>query len=73
MCAPEKKYHAKLVDLFPISYLGDPDGSDGSKRAALDKLEAYRRILAVTDYVAGMTDTFAVNLFQKLSGIRLPE
>ncbi|MGH9503153.1 MAG: hypothetical protein ACRD20_09910, partial [Terriglobales bacterium] len=26
----------------------------------------------VTDYVSGMTDRFAVQLFQSLSGIRLP-
>jgi len=33
----------------------------------------YERLLAVTDYVSGMTDGFAVELFQRLSGIRLPD
>lgn len=35
-------------------------------------LSPYQRALAVTDYVSGMTDSFAVELYQTLSGIRLP-
>jgi dGTPase len=33
----------------------------------------YERLLAITDYVSGMTDRFAVQLYQRLSGIRLPD
>ncbi|MFH1680405.1 MAG: deoxyguanosinetriphosphate triphosphohydrolase [Candidatus Eisenbacteria bacterium] len=32
----------------------------------------YERILRVTDFVSGMTDTYAVSLFRRLSGIALP-
>jgi dGTPase len=40
---------------------------------ALEFMTPYERLLTVTDYVSGMTDRFAVQLFQSLSGIRLPE
>ena len=33
---------------------------------------SYERLLAATDFVSGMTDTYAVNLFRRLSGIDLP-
>ncbi len=39
----------------------------------LERMTPYERLLAVTDYISGMTDRFAVQLFQRLSGIRLPE
>ena len=32
----------------------------------------YRRALAITDFVSGMTDSYAVTLFKKLTGISLP-
>lgn len=58
----------KLLRLLPPDSFDRPDiGMD--KRL---KLSRYQRVLAVTDYVSGMTDTFAVELYQKLSGIRLP-
>ncbi|MFT3805053.1 MAG: deoxyguanosinetriphosphate triphosphohydrolase [Burkholderiaceae bacterium] len=34
--------------------------------------DAYRQLLAVTDFVAGMTDSSAVELYQRISGISLP-
>ena len=34
--------------------------------------DIYTRILQVTDYIAGMTDSFAVSLFKKIKGISLP-
>ena len=34
--------------------------------------DIYSRILQVTDYIAGMTDSFAVSLFKKITGISLP-
>ena len=32
----------------------------------------YERLLCATDFVAGMTDTYAVTLYRRLSGIELP-
>ena len=34
--------------------------------------DIYRKILKVTDYVSGMTDSYAVSLFKKIKGISLP-
>lgn len=72
LLTPDKKYSKKLLAIFPASYLGEQD-REGDKRSALDKLSTYQRVLAATDYVSGMTDSFAVNLYQELSGIKLPE
>lgn len=35
--------------------------------------DVYTRILAVLDYVAGMTDVYALDLFRKINGQSLPE
>jgi len=34
--------------------------------------DAYTRLLRMTDYVSGMTDSQAVSLYKKLRGISLP-
>lgn len=34
--------------------------------------DAYQALLGVTDYVSGMTDSFAVSLYRRLKGIALP-
>jgi dGTPase len=43
------------------------------KRITLKKNDdLYTRLLRVTDFVSGMTDSFAVSLFRKIKGISLP-
>lgn len=37
-----------------------------------DEMSPYMKLLAVTDYVSGMTDSFAVELYQRIRGISLP-
>lgn len=37
-----------------------------------EQADIYTRILQVTDYIAGMTDSYAVSLFKKIKGISLP-
>ena len=34
--------------------------------------DLYQRMLGITDFVSGMTDSYAVNLYKKLTGISLP-
>ncbi|MBX3426950.1 MAG: dNTP triphosphohydrolase [Pirellulales bacterium] len=72
LLSPDTPSGKKLLQLFPVSYLG-VEQPDVSKEDAVKKLSTYQRLLAVTDYVSGMTDSFALNLYQQLSGIRLPE
>ena len=33
---------------------------------------AYGRILSVIDYVSGMTDIYALDLYRKITGMNLP-
>lgn len=53
----------KLCDLIPGEFLG-PCG--------LPVSDPYYRLLSITDYVCGMTDSFALDLFRHISGISLP-
>jgi dGTPase len=64
---PKKKYHSKLLGLFPASYLGASDNA-GRRIDAMNDLTPYQRILAVTDYISGMTDSFAVSLLPESVG-----
>ncbi len=52
-----------LVHLIPEQFAGP-----GRQPVA----DPYRRVLAITDFVSGMTDSYAVSLFKKLTGISLP-
>ena len=38
----------------------------------LEQLSAYQRTLLATDFVSGMTDSFAVQLYQRIRGMSLP-
>ncbi len=50
--------HQKLVQIVPKQYAA----------GATD----YERLLGVTDFISGMTDSFALTLFRRLNGIELP-
>jgi dGTPase len=41
-------------------------------KADLEQLTPYERTLLATDFVSGMTDSFAVELYQRIRGISLP-
>jgi dGTPase len=56
----KRPYSDKVLHLFPKQFL-QQDGSD-----------PYLGILRVCEFVAGMTDTYAVSLYRKLKGIELP-
>ncbi|HCK82799.1 MAG TPA: hypothetical protein DIC59_15220, partial [Candidatus Competibacteraceae bacterium] len=52
-----------LIYLIPEQFAGP------SRQPVAD---LYRRVLAITDFVSGMTDSYAVALFKKLTGMSLP-
>ncbi len=52
-----------LIHLIPEQFAGP-----GRQPSA----DPYRRVLAITDFVSGMTDSYAVTLFKKLTGMSLP-
>jgi dGTPase len=55
----ESKYHKKLVELIPKQFL-------------TSQQDAYSKIQTVLDFVSGMTDIYAVELFRKIKGISFP-
>lgn len=56
---PEKSYSKLLLDRVPSQY--ETHASD-----------TYTRILAVLDYISGMTDVYALDLYRKIYGMSLP-
>lgn len=46
--------------------------NDGLPNIKFTDLSLYCRLLLVTDFISGMTDSYAVNLHQKLLGVKLP-
>jgi len=52
-----------LLQLVPEPFIG---------RNNVPAPDAYTRLLRMTDYVSGMTDSYAVSLYKKLRGISLP-
>jgi len=52
-----------LLKLLPAQFLGHGGEPDA---------DPYIRLLRVADFVAGMTDSYAVDMFRKLKGFDLP-
>ncbi len=52
-----------LIYLIPEQFVG---------LGRVPAADPYRRALAITDFVSGMTDSYAVALFKKLTGMSLP-
>lgn len=56
---PQQSYSRLLLDRIPEQY-------------ETDASTTYQRIQAVIDYVSGMTDVYALDLYRKLTGMGLP-
>ena len=59
VCNPEKTYSRLLINRVSQQY------EIGAERL-------YDRIMAVLDYVSGMTDVYALDLYRKINGMSLP-
>ena len=59
VCSPEKTYSALLIDRV-------------SKQYNIKSPVLYDKIQAVLDYISGMTDVFALDLYRKINGNSLP-
>lgn len=59
----EKPLSRNLIDLLPEQFLPDRKPNE----------DLYERILQVCEFVAGMTDSYAVSLYKRLQGIELPK
>ncbi|MDL2251701.1 deoxyguanosinetriphosphate triphosphohydrolase [Odoribacter sp. OttesenSCG-928-J03] len=58
---PETYYARNLLSIMPGQYQVNKEDS------------MYTKIQTVVDYVSGMTDAYALNLYRKIKGIELPE
>lgn len=56
---PNENYNKKILSLLPEQY-----------RPQSDKL--YHKIQSAVDFISGMTDVFALDLYRKIKGISLP-
>ncbi|MBA9075852.1 MULTISPECIES: deoxyguanosinetriphosphate triphosphohydrolase [Rufibacter] len=61
---PTASRHRKYLDLIPDQYLAR------DRKIATD---AYERILNITDFISGLTDSTAISLYRKIKGIELPK
>jgi dGTPase len=52
-----------LIRLIPEQFVG---------AQRIPESDPYRRLLLLTDFVSGMTDSYAVSLYKKVTGISLP-
>ncbi len=57
--APNKGMARRLLSLMPLQYKGNHQSK-------------YEKIQSVIDYVTGMTDIYALDLYRKIKGINLP-
>lgn len=58
---PETYYARNILSVMPEQYKVSKEDS------------MYTKIQTVVDYVSGMTDSYALNLYRKIKGIELPE
>ena len=56
---PKDAYSKKILSLIPLQYKIENDS-------------AYLKIQSIIDFVSGMTDIFALDLYRKIKGISLP-
>ena len=56
---PQKSYSKLLLDRIPEQYETNHES-------------AYVRILSILDYISGMTDVYALDLYRKIYGMSLP-
>ena len=57
--APEKAYSQRLLDRVPSQY-------------EVRSEDPYTRVLSVLDYLSGMTDVYALDLYRMIMGISIP-
>jgi dGTPase len=57
---PEDKYNRRILTLLPDQYKPESD-------------RLYHKIQTAVDFISGMTDVYALDLYRKIKGINLPE
>lgn len=68
----EQFINRRLIPPSCLKRFEKPVETDNQDRL-IESLSQYERILSITDFISGMTDSYAIDLYQRLSGIKLPE
>jgi len=56
---PKEEFSKKLLQLIPDQYRGN-------------QASTYEKVQAIVDFVSGMTDLYALDLYRKIKGINIP-
>jgi len=68
-----KNKNEKLFQLISLNFRHIQSlDNQGLPNIDFEDVSLYNRLLLVTDFVSGMTDSYAVNLHRKLIGVKLP-
>lgn len=65
----EGKMYSLISDNFKYVCCFD---QKNKKQIEFKETSMYYRLLLITDFISGMTDSYAVNLYKKLIGVKLP-
>ncbi|MGK5511733.1 dGTP triphosphohydrolase [Brevibacillus formosus] len=65
----EGKLYRMISDNFRFVHLLN---DEGKKTKSMQDLSVYDKLLLVTDFISGMTDSYALDLHQKLKGVKMP-
>jgi len=57
--SPEKAYSQQLLMRIPKQY-------------EIDQPTTYGKVMAILDYISGMTDVYALDLYRKITGMNIP-
>ena len=68
MTVTDDRFIRKIPANFREDYKGAVENLAGTDRDN-DAEKLYLRLLMVTDYISGMTDSYATNLYKVISGI----
>ncbi|WP_288479138.1 dGTP triphosphohydrolase [uncultured Clostridium sp.] len=63
------KLYRLISDNFKYVCLFD---YENNRKREFNELRVYDKILLITDFISGMTDSYAVKLYKELTGVKLP-
>lgn len=67
-----KTKDGKLYKLISDNFIFVHLLKDNYEQKMLKELSIYDKLLLITDFISGMTDSYAVDLHQKLQGVKMP-
>ncbi|MGN4932282.1 dGTP triphosphohydrolase [Bacillus cereus group sp. MYBK14-1] len=66
-----RKLMRMISNNFIFVHLLNDDYENPQMDKKVNDLDAYSRLLLITDFISGMTDSYAVDLHQKLKGVKI--